>query len=35
LADVETPDGVPVVAIMLARGLARAYDGDRRRGWCG
>ncbi len=34
LADVETPDGVPIVAIMLARGLARPYDGGRRRGWC-
>jgi endonuclease YncB( thermonuclease family) len=35
LADVETPDGVPVVAIMLARGLVRPYAGGRRRGWCG
>jgi endonuclease YncB( thermonuclease family) len=35
LADVETPDGVPVVAIMLARGLARPYGGGRRAGWCG
>jgi endonuclease YncB( thermonuclease family) len=35
LADVETPDGVPIVAIMLARGLARPYGGGRRGGWCG
>jgi endonuclease YncB( thermonuclease family) len=35
LADVETPDGVPVVAVMLANGLARPYAGGRRRSWCG
>lgn len=35
LADVETPDGVPVVAVMLANGLARPYQGGPRRTWCG
>ncbi|WP_297774777.1 thermonuclease family protein [uncultured Roseovarius sp.] len=27
-------DGVPVARTMIERGHARAYDGDRRKGWC-
>ncbi len=27
-------DGVPVAERMIATGLARAYDGGRRAGWC-
>ena len=28
-------DGRPLSAIMVGSGLARAYDGGRRQGWCG
>ncbi|OWJ78802.1 MULTISPECIES: thermonuclease family protein [Haematobacter] len=28
-------DGRPLAAIMVGSGLARAYDGGRRQGWCG
>jgi micrococcal nuclease len=35
-ADVATvPDGLDLSAVMLASGLARPYDGGKRRGWCG
>ncbi len=34
IADVTTPDGRAVGPLMLTSGLARAYDGGRREGWC-
>lgn len=34
LARVETAAGEDIGAALLGRGLARAYDGGRRQGWC-
>ena len=34
VADIVTADGADVASLMLATGLARPYDGARRRGWC-
>lgn len=34
LADVVNAAGIDVAGRLLARGLARPYDGGRRRGWC-
>ena len=35
LADVATADGTDLAGLMLASGLARAYDGGTRGPWCG
>ena len=34
VADVTTPEGVGLAGLLIAAGLARAYDGGRRAGWC-
>jgi endonuclease YncB( thermonuclease family) len=34
LADIETAEGTNLATYMLATGLARAYDGGNRGGWC-
>lgn len=35
VADVVTGDGTDIAALMRSSGLARAYDGKARPGWCG
>ncbi|MFA5121700.1 thermonuclease family protein [Zavarzinia sp.] len=35
LAIVSTADGRPIADLLIASGLARAYDGRARSGWCG
>ena len=35
LADVETPQGVPVADEMLGQSVVRPYAGGRRKSWCG
>ncbi len=34
VADITTPDGVDIVAALIAAGLAKPYDGGTRQSWC-